>query len=348
MSLVVICPDKVDSEDMSSASSAVTYTSVYTDYELGRVFWGADEEQSDGGPPRVIIYGYDGLPMQPVSPLSPDYVPGPEHPPSPDYVPGPEHPPLPVEVPYVPEPENPEYLVPSDAEAPLEDQPLPTDASTTALSPCYVADSDSDEDPREDPEEDHADYPTDGGDGDDEPSDDDEDADDDDTNDEEEPSEDEEDDEEEEHLAPADSSAIPVVDLVPSAGDTEAFETDEAAKIRMRAAAVLPPLLLLSTSHRTDIPEAEMPPRKRACFATPALGLEIRECSAAGVARQPGPTLEADTWDEIVEAMLEVAWTTLEGVDQRVTELDTTVRQRTEEFQVRFEEAYDDKFSVRT
>ncbi|GJX31444.1 hypothetical protein Tco_0241299 [Tanacetum coccineum] len=317
--------------------------------------------------------------MQPVSPSSPDYVPRPEHPPSLYYVPGPEHPPSPVEVPYVPEPENPEYL-----------------------------------DPEEDLEEDHADYPADGGDGDDEPSDDDDDD--------KEPSEDEE----EEHLAPADSSAIPVVDPVPSAGDTEAFETDEsastpkshqirvpfaqtrlrrawktvrleppmspsmeariaehadaptpplpvaspplplpsplttsptdagaplgyrAAGIRMRAAAVLPPLLLPSTSHRAGISEAEMPPRKRACFATPAPGLEIGESSAAGAARQPGPTPEADTWDEIVEAMLEVAPTTLEGVDQRVTELDTTVRQRTEEFQVRFEEAYGDKFSVRT
>ncbi|GJW94350.1 hypothetical protein Tco_0174022 [Tanacetum coccineum] len=39
---------------MSSASSAVTYTSVYTDSEPGRVFCGADEEISDGGPPRVI------------------------------------------------------------------------------------------------------------------------------------------------------------------------------------------------------------------------------------------------------------------------------------------------------
>ncbi|GJT13182.1 hypothetical protein Tco_0860224 [Tanacetum coccineum] len=48
---------------MSSASSAVTYTSVYTDSEPGRVFWGADEEISDGGIPRVIVLGYDGLPM---------------------------------------------------------------------------------------------------------------------------------------------------------------------------------------------------------------------------------------------------------------------------------------------
>ncbi|GKG63523.1 hypothetical protein Tco_0643071, partial [Tanacetum coccineum] len=55
--------------------------------------------------------------------------------------------------------------------------------------------------------------------------------DDDDTDDEdEEPFEDEDDDqEEEEHLAPANSSAVSVVDLLPSAGDTEAFETDESA-----------------------------------------------------------------------------------------------------------------------
>ncbi|GKC20085.1 hypothetical protein Tco_1022235, partial [Tanacetum coccineum] len=39
---------------MSSASSAVTYTSVYPDSEPGRVFWGANEEISDGGSPRVI------------------------------------------------------------------------------------------------------------------------------------------------------------------------------------------------------------------------------------------------------------------------------------------------------
>ncbi|GKG51635.1 hypothetical protein Tco_0544273, partial [Tanacetum coccineum] len=100
-------------------------------------------------------------------------------------------------------------------------------ASPTALSPGYVADSYSDKDLEEDPEEDHTDYPDDGGDSDDEPSEDD----DDDTDDEdEEPFEDEDDNEEEEkHLASADSSAIPIVDHIPSAGDTEAFETDESA-----------------------------------------------------------------------------------------------------------------------
>ncbi|GJV57902.1 hypothetical protein Tco_1458907 [Tanacetum coccineum] len=114
-------------------------------------------------------------------------------------------PPSPYYVPYVPEPEYPEYLVPSDAEAPLEDHPLPADASPTALSPGYMAE----------------------GDGDDEPSDDDND---DDTDDEdEEPFKDKDDDEEEEHLAPVDSSVVPVVDPVPSARDTKAFETDESA-----------------------------------------------------------------------------------------------------------------------
>ncbi|GKC63328.1 hypothetical protein Tco_1095926, partial [Tanacetum coccineum] len=77
-------------------------------------------------------------------------------------------------------------------------------------------------------------YPADKGDGDDKPSDDDDDDDTD--NKDEEPFEDEEEeylalfeDEEEEHLDLADSSAIPVVDHVPSAGDIEEFETDESA-----------------------------------------------------------------------------------------------------------------------
>ncbi|GJW64785.1 hypothetical protein Tco_0116669, partial [Tanacetum coccineum] len=38
---------------MSSATSVVTYTSVYTDSEPGRAFWGADDEEvSEGGIPR--------------------------------------------------------------------------------------------------------------------------------------------------------------------------------------------------------------------------------------------------------------------------------------------------------
>nr|GEW41703.1 hypothetical protein [Tanacetum cinerariifolium] len=43
-------------------------------------------------------------------------------------------------------------------------------------------------------------------------------------------------------------------------------------------------------SRRIDIPEADMPPQKRACLITPAPGFEVGESSAAGAAWQPGPT----------------------------------------------------------
>nr|GEX87256.1 putative reverse transcriptase domain, ribonuclease H-like domain, aspartic peptidase domain protein [Tanacetum cinerariifolium] len=126
-----------------------------------------------------------------------------------------------------------------------------------------------------------------------------------------------------------------------------------AVGIRMRA-------LLPSTSRRTDIPEADTPPQKRACLTTPAPRFEIGESSTAGAARQPGPTESnlrrcrveqegywiSDIWDEIVDK-LKIALTTLEGVNERVTELDTTVRQRTDEFKIRFEEAQDDRALLR-
>nr|GFD40609.1 hypothetical protein [Tanacetum cinerariifolium] len=127
----------------SWSSSPVTYTSVYTNSDPWSYY---GEESAEAGSPRVIVYGYDGLPMQPIAPPSPEYVPRPEHPSSPDYIP------------YVPEPEYPKCLAPSDDEAPLEDQPLLANASPTAASPSYVADSDPNENPEEDPEDDHADY----------------------------------------------------------------------------------------------------------------------------------------------------------------------------------------------
>nr|GEU41342.1 hypothetical protein [Tanacetum cinerariifolium] len=241
------------------------------------------------------------------------------------------------------EPKYPEYLAPSDDEAPLEDQPLPDDASPIAASPHYVADFD----PEEDLEDDQAEYPANGGDGDDEAFDDDDD-DDDDTNDEDPKDEPfEEDDEEEEHPALADSPVVPIVDFVLSAGETEALGTDEPthapgspisiplsqtrlrrerktvrpeppmsasmeACIARHAALLSPPLLVPSlplplpsplttsptdtgaplgyravgikmsallpfTSHRTDIPEADRPPRKKACLTALALGFEIWE-----------------------------------------------------------------------
>nr|GFD38406.1 hypothetical protein [Tanacetum cinerariifolium] len=83
----------------------------------------------------------------------------------------------------------------------------------------------------------------------------------------------------------------------------------------------------------------------KACLTAPTPGFEIEESSAAGAVRQPGPTESdlkrcrveqegfgiTDTWDEI-----------------RVTELDSTVRQRTDEFEVHFEDAQFDRALLRT
>ncbi|GJZ19214.1 hypothetical protein Tco_0555804 [Tanacetum coccineum] len=111
-----------------------------------------------------------------------------------DYVHGPEEPDqAPLLPDYIPGPEYPKYLAPSDAEIPDESEDGPMD------------------------------YPTDGGDDDDDSF-----GDDADYMDKEEASK--EDEEEEEHLAPADSTAISLaVDPVPSAEETEPFETDESA-----------------------------------------------------------------------------------------------------------------------
>nr|GEW58068.1 hypothetical protein [Tanacetum cinerariifolium] len=89
--------------------------------------------------------------------------------------------------------------------------------------------------------------------------------------------------------------------------------------------------LLSSISPRTDIPEADMPPRKKACLTTP--GLEIGESSAAGAVRQPGPT-ESDLRRCRVEQ---------EGY--RIT--DTWDEIRMDEFEVRFEDAQFDRALLR-
>ncbi|GKF06065.1 hypothetical protein Tco_0036733 [Tanacetum coccineum] len=182
------------------SSSTVTYTSISSDSDLSP--WGfhlMDPAEFDS--PEEAPHSLEQAPP------SPDYVPGLEHPPSPDYVLGLEYP---------------EYVAPSNDEIPVKDQPLPADASPTALLPGYVADSDPSED---NPEEDLADYPIDGRD-DDEEEEESSKANDDDK--EEEASEENED-EEEEHLALADSTALPAIDHVPSAEETEPLETDESA-----------------------------------------------------------------------------------------------------------------------
>nr|GEU97743.1 reverse transcriptase domain-containing protein [Tanacetum cinerariifolium] len=131
---------------MSSASSAITYTSVYTDSEPGRVFWGADEELSDK-----------------------DYIPGPEEPQTPPVLQDEdEREPMfiqPHDPDYVPGPMYPEYIPLEDEHVFLaEEQPLPPVVSPTAESPDDGDDDDGDssgddaddeDDDAEEEEEDH-------------------------------------------------------------------------------------------------------------------------------------------------------------------------------------------------
>ncbi|GJT67520.1 hypothetical protein Tco_1019000 [Tanacetum coccineum] len=140
-----------------------------------------------------------------------------------------------------------------------------------------------------------------------------------------------------------------------------------AAGIRQRDA-------LPSPVHETEMPEICLPLRKRPCRTTPGPGYEVGESSAAGTARQVGPAtaradlygfadmLDAapgrqtsrelgygitDTWDDLVGAIQEIAPTTLEGVNQRVTELATTVDQEDEIIYSQLDDARHDRALLR-
>nr|GEU50125.1 hypothetical protein [Tanacetum cinerariifolium] len=279
---------------MSLASSAVTYASVYTDFEPGRVFWGADEELSDGGSPRVIVYGYDGLPMLPVALPSPDYIPCPEEPQTP---PAPqdedEHELMfiqPHDPDFMPEPIYPEYIPLEDEHIlPAEEHPLPPVVSPTAESPGYVVESDLEEDPeeyKEDKTEDGpVDYPIDGGDdGDDDDGDSSGyDADD----------EDEDEEEEEEHLAPADSAVvIPIDELVsPPEGteptipppSTDTTTTGARIIIRPQTSISLPPEAKVERLLAMPTPS----PSPLTSLSPPSVGECLARCMAPAALQSP-------------------------------------------------------------
>ncbi|GJY19504.1 hypothetical protein Tco_0390995 [Tanacetum coccineum] len=285
---------------MSSASSAVTYTSVYTDSEPGRVFWGADDEEiTDGGIPRVIVYGYDGLPMQPVAPPSPDYIPGPEDPQTPP-VPQDEDEReamfiQPHDPDYVPEPIYPEYIPLEDEHVfPVEEQPLPPVDSPTAESPGYVTESDPEEDPEEyeddETEDGPVDYPMDGG---DDGDDDDGDSSRDDADDEEEDEEEEE--EEEEHPAPADSAVvIPTVEpdsppegtepVIPPPS-TDISTTGARITVRLQASISLPPEAEVERLLAMPTPSPSPP----ISLSPPSAGERLARCTAPPAHSSPPP-----------------------------------------------------------
>nr|GEZ47952.1 hypothetical protein [Tanacetum cinerariifolium] len=158
--------------------STVTYTSI-----------SSDDGSLDVGSLRVIVYGYNGLPMMPEDLYA--YV----------EVVMQEPPPLD----FIPEPVYPEFMPPEDDVVPAEEQPLPAAVSPTADSSGYITKFDPEEDPKEqedeDLEEDPADYLANRDD------DEEEESSGGDVNDEE---EDEGEDEEEEHLVLVDSVSPPI------------------------------------------------------------------------------------------------------------------------------------------
>ncbi|GKD31388.1 hypothetical protein Tco_1242166, partial [Tanacetum coccineum] len=360
---------------MSSASSTVTYTSVFTDSEPGRVFWGADEEISDGDIPRVVVLGYDGLLMQTVAPPSSDYIPGPEDPQTPP-VPQDEDEREPMFIQahdpdYMPEPIYPEYIrLEDEHELLAEEQPLPPVDSPTAESPVYITESDPEEDPEEygddETEDGLVDYPMDRG---DDRDDDEGDSSEDDADDED---EDDKEEEEEEHLAPVDyaywsslarcttpsvhSSPPPVPSpLLPSSGyptqtqtlriaSTHTLIDDVTTALPSPPLPPLPPSLYIPPpiDCKDDVPESELPPRKRLCLSTLGSRYEDGESSTARPIRGRGvdygfvSTVDAearrqgisevrygirDTWVDPAETVPEITPMTLGEVNTRVTEL---------------------------
>ncbi|GKB08149.1 hypothetical protein Tco_0836433 [Tanacetum coccineum] len=378
----------------------------------------------------VIVYGYDGLPMQP----DPDYV---------------------------PEPIYPEYIPLEDEHVfPVEEQPLPPVDSPTVESPGYVAESDPEEDPEEykddETEDGLVDYPMDGG---DDGDDDDGDSSGDDA--------DDEDEEEEEHLALADSVVIvptvepvsppmgtePVIPppstnitttgaritvrlqtsislpldaeferllamttpspsppislsppsarerlarcmapsthslpppvpspLLPSSGcltkiqtlriaSTQALIDAVTAALQSPLISPLPPSLYIPppVGCRDDVPDSELPPRKRLCLSTLGSRYEIGESSTArptggrGIdygfvstvdskARRQGISEVGygirDTWVDPAEAVPEIAPMTVGEVNTRVTELAELHERDTQDLYALLEDAQDGRTRI--
>ncbi|GKF00557.1 hypothetical protein Tco_0023907, partial [Tanacetum coccineum] len=128
--------------------------------------------------------------------------------------------------------------------------------------------------------------------------------------------------------------------------------------------AAMDSLFIPPVDRREDIPEAELPPRKRLCLTTPASRYKVWESSTA-VPRPTGGrrvdygfvgTLDAearrqraeavgygirDTWVDPRETTEEIAPVTLEGVNTRVTELTSVQEQDTQEIYAVIEDTQD-------
>ncbi|GKE04880.1 hypothetical protein Tco_1396898 [Tanacetum coccineum] len=107
-----------------------------------------------------------------------------------------------------------------------------------------------------------------------------------------------------------------------------------------------PPLLSPSADRRSDIPEADMPSQKRLCLTALASRFEVRDSSKAAAARQIGHTLACrvdygfiDTLDVSIRASKGRVMTTVEEVNERVSNLAAAQRQDAHELSMRLEDA---------
>ncbi|GKF06949.1 hypothetical protein Tco_0037617, partial [Tanacetum coccineum] len=276
----------------NNASSTVSYTSVSSDSNR-LSSWGIPLEKADE---ISDMDPYEEIAQQ-----------GQAHPLSPAYVTDPmeldEHVPL-----YAPELEHPKHLVPADDDSQAEDQPYAEDASPTAESPGYIADSYLMED---DTDADSIDYPN-------EPGTDDEDED---PSEEHEPkNEDAKEDESSEDsdgtgpFKENETAATPPPPRLPQTripfSQTHLRRVRKTvrlqppipasmeARIAEHAAAPIPPTNptddQVPLGHRAalirmrdDIPEEDMPPQRIFVLTAPPPGCDVAESFAVAAARAP-------------------------------------------------------------
>nr|GEY77537.1 putative reverse transcriptase domain-containing protein [Tanacetum cinerariifolium] len=320
---------------MSEASSIVTYTSVYTDSEPRRVFWGADEKLSDRGSPRVIVPEELQTPPTPQDEDKHELMSIQPH-----------------NLDFVLEPIYPEYITLKDEHILLaEEQPLPPVVSPTAESPGYVAESDPEEDPEEYEE------------------------------DEDEDDEDEEEEEEENLVPAESAVVISIDELVAPPEETEPTipppstnTTTIGARITIRpqTSISLPPEVEVERLLAMPTP----PPSPLTSLSPPSARERLARCMAPAALPSPplppslyppppidrrddygfADTIEAemrhrgirevrygirDTWIDPAEAVPEMASTTLEKVNTRVTELVELHEYDTQDLYALLEDAQD-------
>nr|GEW57286.1 hypothetical protein [Tanacetum cinerariifolium] len=162
-------------------------------------------------------------------------------------------------------------------------------------------------------------------------------------------------------------AAAPFTYIVAPRSDTPPSGTPPLLPIPLPTSS--PPLLLPSTSHRTDVSEVTLPSRKRLCISL-GMRFEVDESSSAPTARPTGgfragygfvailddeirrdPKREVgygitNTWDEMLVGMPEAPAIDVTELGQRMTNFVTTVRQNTDEIYERMDDAQDDRVLI--